>query len=264
MKGKQLYDTENKTLIVPKLFGPRGSGAYFADGDWKKAAAAGMSAAGLDFSGKYDWVTTEMIIPVNHQVLPKDKSLRCEACHSRDGRLENVKAGWVPGRDRSLFLDIVGILALLGALGMAAMHGFMRYKSSQRKGSSHMKKVLMYTRFERFWHWAQALLIFFLALTGFEVHGSFSLFGYQNSVVWHMYAGVILVILFAFAIFWHFTTRAWRAYIPTSEGLIEQMLYSEWAFSSTSRIPITRPLRRSTIPFRDCPISVFRWACCRS
>lgn len=88
-----------------------------------------------------------------------------------------------------------------------------------------MKKVLMYTRFERFWHWAQALLIFFLALTGFEVHGSFSLFGYQNSVVWHMYAGVILVILFVIAIFWHFTTRAWRAYIPTMDGLIEQMMY---------------------------------------
>ncbi len=134
MKGKQLYDTENKTLIVPKLFGPRGSGAYFADGDWKKAASAGMNAAGLDFSGKYDWVTTEMVIPVNHQVLPKDKSLRCEACHSRDGRLENVKAGWVPGRDRSLFLDIVGILALLGALGMAAGHGYMRYKSFAKKG----------------------------------------------------------------------------------------------------------------------------------
>ena len=134
MKGKQLYDTEEKTLIVPKLFGPKGSGAYLSDGDWQKAASAGMSTAGLNFSGKFGWVTTEMTIPVNHQVLPKDKSLKCEACHSRDGRLENVKAGWVPGRDRSLFLDIVGILALLGSLGGASMHGYMRYKSSAKKG----------------------------------------------------------------------------------------------------------------------------------
>jgi len=48
---------------------------------------------------------------------------------------------------------------------------------------SAKKKIYLYTRFERFWHWVQSLLIFLLLLTGFEVHGSFSLFGFQKAVV---------------------------------------------------------------------------------
>ena len=40
-----------------------------------------------------------------------------------------------------------------------------------------MKKIYIYQRFERFWHWSQAILIIFLALTGFEVHGTFHILG---------------------------------------------------------------------------------------
>ena len=33
-----------------------------------------------------------------------------------------------------------------------------------------MTRVMLYTRFERFWHWAMALLILGMLITGFEVH----------------------------------------------------------------------------------------------
>ena len=88
-----------------------------------------------------------------------------------------------------------------------------------------MKKVYMYKRFERLWHWLQAFLIFFLALTGFEVHGSYSLMGYETAALWHIYAGIALVILFVFGVFWFLTTRIWRAYVPTTQGLIEQAMF---------------------------------------
>jgi len=88
-----------------------------------------------------------------------------------------------------------------------------------------MKKVYMYKKFERLWHWLQAFLIFFLALTGFEVHGSYSLMGYERAALWHIYAGIALVILFTFGVFWFVTTRIWRAYVPTTEGLIEQAMF---------------------------------------
>jgi len=88
-----------------------------------------------------------------------------------------------------------------------------------------MKKVYMYKRFERLWHWLQAFLIFFLALTGFEVHGSYSLMGYERAALWHIYAGIALVILFTFGVFWFLTTRIWRAYVPTTKGLIEQAMF---------------------------------------
>jgi thiosulfate reductase cytochrome b subunit len=47
------------------------------------------------------------------------------------------------------------------------------------------KKVYVYKGFERFWHWTQALLIMFLALTGFEIHSSYSLFGFETAVNLH-------------------------------------------------------------------------------
>ncbi|MCL2026199.1 MAG: cytochrome C [Leptospirales bacterium] len=132
LRSKQPYDVKNNTLIVPKLFGGPGSGAYFDDHDWQKAAAAGMRAAGLEFSGEIGWVDTEKVMPINHMVGSKKNALKCEDCHSRNGRLANVQAGWVPGRDRSLFLDIVGTLMLLGSIAGVAVHGFLRYKF--RKG----------------------------------------------------------------------------------------------------------------------------------
>ena len=78
-----------------------------------------------------------------------------------------------------------------------------------------MKQVKIYMLFERIWHWWQAALIIFLMITGFEVHGSITVFGYEQSVLFHRVAGLLLVGLTVFAIFWHLTTDEWRQYIPT-------------------------------------------------
>ncbi len=88
-----------------------------------------------------------------------------------------------------------------------------------------MKKVYLYTRYERFWHWTQAFLILFLALTGFEIHGSYRLFGFENAVLLHNNAAWILIVLIIFTIFWHFTTGEWRQYVPTSKNLKAQVAY---------------------------------------
>lgn len=88
-----------------------------------------------------------------------------------------------------------------------------------------MKSIYIYKRFERFWHWTQAGLIIFLAATGFEIHGSFSFFGYEKAVLYHQRAAYMLLGLIVFAIFWHFTTGEWKQYIPTTRKLKEQILY---------------------------------------
>ncbi len=87
---------------------------------------------------------------------------------------------------------------------------------------SHTKKAYVYKGFERFWHWNQSLLIFILALTGFEIHSSFSLFGYETAVDLHNKSAWAFIILIIFAIFWHFTTGEWKQYIPTTENLRAQ------------------------------------------
>jgi len=86
-------------------------------------------------------------------------------------------------------------------------------------------KVYIYRSFERFWHWMQAILIFFLAATGFEIHGSFTFFGYQNAVKYHNIAAYSFIVLIVFAIFWHFSTGEWRQYLPTSKNLKAQIDY---------------------------------------
>jgi thiosulfate reductase cytochrome b subunit len=88
-----------------------------------------------------------------------------------------------------------------------------------------MKTQLVYKRFNRFWHWMQAGLIFFLALTGFEIHGSLSFFGFEHAVHYHSVAAAMFMVLIVFAIFWHFTTGEWKQYLPTVTNLREQIAF---------------------------------------
>ncbi|MFH1121812.1 MAG: cytochrome b/b6 domain-containing protein [Bacteroidota bacterium] len=88
-----------------------------------------------------------------------------------------------------------------------------------------MIKVHIYSFYNRFWHWTQSLLILFLAVTGFEVHGSFHLFGYEHAVTYHSNAAWTLIVLIIFTIFWDFTIGEWRQYIPTLSLMKEQANY---------------------------------------
>ncbi|HVO73846.1 MAG TPA: cytochrome b/b6 domain-containing protein [Ignavibacteriaceae bacterium] len=85
------------------------------------------------------------------------------------------------------------------------------------------KQIYIYKSFERFWHWTQAALIFFLALTGFEIHGSISFFGYKNAANYHIIAAYTFITLIIFAIFWHFTTGEWKQYLPTLKNIRAQI-----------------------------------------
>lgn len=76
-------------------------------------------------------------------------------------------------------------------------------------------RIYLYTRFERFWHWSQAALIVTMMLSGFEVHGSYTLFGFGEAVRIHTLAAWSLLTLWAFTIVWQFTTGEWRQYLPT-------------------------------------------------
>lgn len=87
------------------------------------------------------------------------------------------------------------------------------------------ERIYVFKRFERFWHWAQAALIVFMALTGFEVHGTYTLLGFERAVDLHVTAAWTLLGLWAFAIFWHFTTGEWRQYIPTTDKLLAVARY---------------------------------------
>lgn len=113
-----------------------------------------------------------------------------------------------------------------------------------------MQKVYIYKKFERFWHWTQAALIFFLALTGFEVHGSFTFLGYEQAVESHRVAAWMLLILIAFSIFWHFTTGEWRQYIPTFSKLEAQIRYYTIGIFKGEPHPTRKSVRKKLNPLQ--------------
>jgi len=88
-----------------------------------------------------------------------------------------------------------------------------------------MIKIYLYSRFERFWHWVQAALIIFLIITGLEIHGSYKLFGFERAVTLHNFFGLSWLVLFAFIVFWLFTTGEWKQYIPTTRKLYDVAHY---------------------------------------
>ena len=83
-----------------------------------------------------------------------------------------------------------------------------------------MKKTIrLFSRFEIFWHWSQAVLIIAMLITGFELHGSYGLLGYGLAASVHVACAVALMVVWVFAVFWHFATGEWRQYVPTTRKL---------------------------------------------
>jgi thiosulfate reductase cytochrome b subunit len=113
-----------------------------------------------------------------------------------------------------------------------------------------VSQVKLFTGFERFWHWTQALLIFGMLTTGFEIHGLYRLFGFEQALDYHIILAWTLIGLWAFAIFWHLTTGEWRQYVPTGKGLIPMMLYYGYGIFSGEAKPYHKTRRAKHNPLQ--------------
>ncbi len=124
-RGKQIFDTQNKMLIIPHIYG-HDSTAYSKGMDWNLAAKAGMKDAGLPYSGEYSFISTEMYWPLNHMTAPVEQSLKCIDCHSKESKLKNLTGFYMPGRDSNVFMEILGILMIVGTFGGIIVHSVIR------------------------------------------------------------------------------------------------------------------------------------------
>lgn len=88
-----------------------------------------------------------------------------------------------------------------------------------------MKHQLLYSKFERFWHWTQMALVVLLLITGFEIHGNIKVFGFEYAVRLHNSAAWFFIGLTALTIFWMLSVGHWRNYVPTSKNFKAQMRY---------------------------------------
>ena len=140
--AKQPYDPINKILITPKLYDPnKGAGAFWKDFDWVKASEVGMKESNLPFSGKVDFIETKMYWPINHMVSPKENSVRCIECHTRNNsRLANLRDFYIPGRDYSPLVDKGGLTLIILVILAVVGHGggrIVAFYFRRRKGVSN-------------------------------------------------------------------------------------------------------------------------------
>ena len=103
-RANQIYDPVTKMLIQPKLVGTSpGDGGFWKDFDWGRAADAGWHR-GPAVQRPLQLRPTEMTWPINHMVAPKERAVRCDQCHTRDGsRLAGLHDFYLPGRDRNVW-----------------------------------------------------------------------------------------------------------------------------------------------------------------
>ena len=123
-RGVQPYDKVHKNLVVPLLSGPNG---YWTHLDWQKALSKGMEAYSMPYSGEFDFVETTYVFPTTHMVAPKEETVSCSECHTReDGRLAKLSGFYMPGRDYNRWINTLGWVAVLGSLLGVSLHGLGR------------------------------------------------------------------------------------------------------------------------------------------
>jgi len=136
-RGKQPYDKVNKTFVIPHLF-PKGKDdqtAYWKKYDWSKAISAGMEYADLPYSGEFDFVETSYVYPTTHMVAPKENVVSCSECHTSSGsRIANLAGFYMPARDRSGLVDVLGWMLILGSILGVTLHGLGRMFTRGKNG----------------------------------------------------------------------------------------------------------------------------------
>ena len=226
MHGKQPYDTVNKTLVVNHVFGNDDT-ALWKNYDYAKSIQAGMDYAGLPYSGKFGFIETRMNGFTTHMVAQGEGRCVPGVPHAGRGRAAR-------GYPRHLRAG-----ARQQRLGRSPRHPHHhrghRHRPRPWHGPPHhpppgeavmsAERIYIYKRYERFWHWSQTLLIIVMMVTGFEAHGRYSLLGFAKAVSIHSLAAWTLLTLWAFTIFWQFTTGEWRQYLPSLKNVAAMIRY---------------------------------------
>ena len=113
-----------------------------------------------------------------------------------------------------------------------------------------LRRIMLFTRFERFWHWSQMILIMVLLFTGFGIHGFYTVLDFKIAVGLHTISALILLLLWVFAIFWHLTTGTWRHYVPTSNGLLKVAKFYAYGIFKGERHPYRKAYWRKHNPLQ--------------
>ncbi|MBI5668904.1 MAG: cytochrome b/b6 domain-containing protein [Chloroflexi bacterium] len=126
------------------------------------------------------------------------------------------------------WLDWLGVLFFLGTLAGVTLHGGLRYLSVRRRvpQQAELKRVYMYSVYERQWHWLQTALIFGLIFTGLVIHkpDKFGIFSFDYIVQVHNILAIILLINAALAAFYHLASGEIQQFLPKPHGFFNDAI----------------------------------------
>jgi Ni/Fe-hydrogenase b-type cytochrome subunit len=117
----------------------------------------------------------------------------------------------------------------LGTIFGVAVHAGLRVYSAAKMEHRHehkLKRIYMYTVYERLWHWIQAITILLLVFTGLIVHkpDMFGIFSFKYVVQVHNVLGFVLVADALFSLFYHLVSGEIKQYLPQPQGFFSNMI----------------------------------------
>ena len=113
-----------------------------------------------------------------------------------------------------------------------------------------IRRVMIFTRFERLWHWSQMASIVTLLFTGFAVGGLHNLIDFHTAVKVHTYTALALLALWILATFWLFVTGQWRQYLPTGAGLFDVARFYAFGIFKGEHHPYRKVFQRKHNPLQ--------------
>jgi len=132
------------------------------------------------------------------------------------------------GKTKFFYLEVLGILAIIGSILFGVFHGFGRYIVHKKHSLNldYVDKEYIYNIIIRLWHWVNALSVLALIVTGFAMH--FNGPTHQLGLV-HNIFGVIFVLCCFLFILYELVTLDIKQYIVQGwelrEGLLKQALF---------------------------------------
>lgn len=166
---------------------------------------------------------------------------------------------YIFGHSRVRWVDWLGALLFVGVLGAIGVHSSLRYFMSRRRvpQDPELKRMYMYSVYERQWHWLQTAAILLLIFTGLIIHDPdvFGMFKFPYVVQTHNVLAIILLINAFLAAFYHFVSGEIRQYLPRPYGFFdqafEQAKYYLHGIFSGSRHPFEKTRDRKMNPLQQ-------------
>ncbi len=120
-----------------------------------------------------------------------------------------------------------------------------------------IRRIYLYSTYERVWHWSQALGILLLLLSGYELHrpDQLHIFGMQGAAWLHNLLGLLLIINAIFSLFYHVATGEIRQYLRQPDDVftlaIQQARYYAYGIFRGDPHPFDRSPQRKLNPIQQ-------------